>query len=266
MEISIIQMILVVIFSMVFIYDSMNTQITVCAGAKVLAGFGVGLILGNAEVGLKIGATLELMSLGVAAFGGASVPDYPLGAMMGTIVAAMAGKGADYGLLVGLPFSLLAIQLDVIVRTATVFFVHRAKACAAKLEMKKCYTWLWNGYTLWFLKYALPIIILFAIGSDNMKSFMDAVPEWLINGFTVAGGMLPVVGIAVLLRYMNAKNYLPYMMVGFALASFLNVPMIGVAIFGVAAGIIAFKQQTEKPAATIAAENSSVVGGMEDEL
>lgn len=264
MEISIIQMILVVLFSCYIVWDYMNLQLTVCC-AKVISGFGVGLILGEPIVGLQVGATLELMSLGVAALGGASVPDYPLGAMMGTIVAVMAGKGAEYGLMVGLPFSLLAIQLDVMVRTGTVFFVHQAKKCAEKLQMKKCYLWLWNGYSLWYLKYALPIIVLFAIGPDNMNAFMEMIPEWLINGFSVAGGLLPVVGIAILMRFMNAKNYIAYLLFGFGLASFLSVPMVGIALFGVGLGIIEFKRNEEKQMQAVQ-HDASPVGGMEDEL
>lgn len=267
MDVSIIQMILVVLFACYIVWDGMNLQLTVCC-VKVISGFGVGLILGDPIVGLQIGATLELMSLGVAALGGASVPDYPLGAMMGTIVAIMAGKGAEYGLMVGLPFSLLAIQLDVMVRTGTVFFVHQAHKCANNVQMKKCYTWLWNGYTLWYLKYALPIIVLFAIGPAQMTTFMDAVPAWLIDGFKVAGGMLPVVGIAILMRFMNAKNYVAYLLFGFALASFLKVPMIGIAIFGVGIGIIEFKRNNEKlqMQAVSVSSNQNVVGGDEDEL
>lgn len=266
MDISIVQIILVIIFACYLVWDGMNLQLTVC-GTKVIAGFVVGLILGDPTTGLAVGATLELMSLGVAALGGASVPDYPLGAMMGTIVAIMADKGASYGLMVGLPFSLLAIQLDVLVRTFTVFFVHRAEKCAERLEFKKMNLWLWNGYTLWYLKYALPLVILFIIGPQHMSSFMDAIPEWLINGFTVAGGMLPVVGIAILMRFMNAKNYLAYLLIGFGLASFLDVPMIGIAIFGVALGIIEFKR-SDNNVANVKQEvtNNMVVGEFEDEL
>ena len=90
------------------------------------------------------------MSLGVVAFGGASVPEYPLGAILGTMVAVMSGKGAEYGLMVALPISLLAIQADVMVRTANIIFVKNAQKAAEKLDMKKCYAWLWNGYDLSF--------------------------------------------------------------------------------------------------------------------
>ena len=265
MEISIVQIILVIIFACFIVRDGMNLQLSVGC-QKVISGFGVGLILGEPVIGLQVGATLELMSLGVAALGGASVPDYPLGAMMGTIVAVMVGKGAEYGLMVGLPFSILAIQLDILVRTATVFFVHRAKSCAEKLEIKKMNHWLWKGYTLWYLKYALPILLLFIVGPDNMNGFMNMIPEWLINSFKVAGGLLPVVGIAILMRFMNAKNYVSYLIFGFALTSFLNVPMIGVALFGVGIAIIEFKKQVEHNAAMNLSASAQPMGGMEDEL
>ena len=98
-----------------------------------------------------------------------------------------------------------------------------------------------------------------------MTAFMNMVPEWLINGFKVAGGMLPIVGIAILMRFMNAKNYIAYLLFGFALASFLSVPMIGIAIFGVGLGIIEFKRNAEK-AAMQTVNTNTVIGGMEDEL
>ena len=40
-----------------------------------------------------IGATLQLMTLGVATYGGATVPDFLSGAIMGTAYAIISGKG-----------------------------------------------------------------------------------------------------------------------------------------------------------------------------
>ena len=48
----------------------------------VLYAWIVGLILGDGLTGLTIGASVQLMSLGVAAIAGSSVPDWPLGAMV----------------------------------------------------------------------------------------------------------------------------------------------------------------------------------------
>lgn len=273
MTISFLQMVLVVLFAVVIVYDQMNTQLLIMGG-KVIAGFGVGLILGDPTTGLVVGATLELMSLGVAAYGGASVPDYFLGAIMGTTVAVMAGKGADFGILVGVPLSVLAIQLDVLVRTGTVFFVHRAKDAAERGNVHRSTVWLWNGYTLWYLKYAVPVILLFVIGADNMQAFVNVMPTWLIAGFSIAGGILPVVGIAVLLRYMNTKIFFPYLIVGFVLAAYLKMPVVGVALLGLAAAILLFQREKKaldstphQAASTTATPTQlSTVGVNDDEL
>jgi PTS system mannose-specific IIC component len=213
---------------------------------------------------------LELLAMGVGSFGGASIPDYYLGAIMGTTVAVMSGKGSDYGVLIGLPLAVLAIQLDVLVRTATVFFVHRAKAAADRGDVRGAYRWLWNGYWFWIAKYVIPVTALFLIGADRLTRFVEAMPRWLVEGFSVAGGLLPAVGIAVLLRFMNTKAHLPFLIVGFGLASFLHVPMIGVALFGVAAAILVFRSAVRRdvPAgAGVALDRPSPpAGGSDDEL
>lgn len=46
--------------------------------------------------------------------------------------------------------------------------------------------------------------------------------------------MLPVVGIALLLQVMPAKKYLSMLLAGFVLSAYLNVPMLGVSIIGLA--------------------------------
>ena len=57
--------------------------------------------------------------------------------------------------------------------------------------------------------------------------------------------MLPAVGIAILLRYMPTGKYFQYLLAGFFLSAFLNVPIIGAAIVGVALAI-AFYQRAER--------------------
>jgi PTS system mannose-specific IIC component len=71
----------------------------------LLAGFLAGLIVGDVKTGMLIGGTLELMSLGVYTYGGATVPDYMLGAILGTYF----GKGGnfDVGIALAIPAALL---------------------------------------------------------------------------------------------------------------------------------------------------------------
>ena len=78
------QIIALTVLTGVIIYDNSHTQIT-NYGRLVFIGLVAGAIMGNIPEGLLIGGTLELMSLGVAAFGGAAIPNYMLGSIIGKI-------------------------------------------------------------------------------------------------------------------------------------------------------------------------------------
>ena len=92
---------------------------------SVIVGMISGLIMGDMNTGLVIGGTFQLMSLGVAALGGASAPNYGLATIIGTFIAVRTGTGIDAALAVGLPVGLLAIQLEVVVRIINNFVAHK---------------------------------------------------------------------------------------------------------------------------------------------
>ena len=70
---------------------------------SVIVGTISGLIMGDLNTGLMIGGTFQLMSLGVAALGGASAPNYGLATIIGTFIAVRTGTGIDAAVGVGLP-------------------------------------------------------------------------------------------------------------------------------------------------------------------
>ena len=76
----------------------------------------------------------------------------------------------------------------------------------------------------------------------------------MANDWTkTAGGVLPVVGVAILLRYLPTKHYIPYLLLGFFLAAYLQVPMLGVSIIGLVAAMLVFKRDSEKGTVATAA-------------
>ena len=73
----------------------------------------------------------------------------------------------------------------------------------------------------------------------------------------------PAVGIAMLLRYMPTAKYFQYLLAGFFLSAFLNVPIIGAAIVGFALAI-AFYQRAERDTELVAHASADAFIG-EDE-
>lgn len=100
--------------------------------------------MGDVGMGLKVGATMQLMTLGVATYGGATVPDFLSGSIMGTAFAIMSGQGDEYGIALAVPIGLLLTQLDVFGRMANVIFQHRAERCAGAAT-----TGAWRFPTSW---------------------------------------------------------------------------------------------------------------------
>ena len=47
-----------------------------------------------------------------------------------------------------------------------------------------------------------------------------------------AGGLMPAIGFAMILNIMFKKNYIIFFVLGFILATYLNLPVIGIAAIG----------------------------------
>lgn len=86
---SIIQIAVVTLIA--FIYGAEKNAGQILTNMSVTPAWFVGLALGDPVTGLAVGAIVQLMSLGVAAMGGASVPDYPTAAIIGAVVAITSG-------------------------------------------------------------------------------------------------------------------------------------------------------------------------------
>lgn len=167
---------------------------------------------------------------------------------MGTAFAIISGKGAAYGIGLAVPVSLLMLQLDVVARFCNVFLLHRVDKAIDKEQYGRIPRLVLSGSFLWGLSRAIPILLMLIVGDAAVTTLTNAMPEWLMTGLQVAGGTLPVVGVAILLRYLPTKQYIPYLMVGFFLAAYLQVPMMGIAIVGIVAALLVFKRDSAKPA------------------
>lgn len=213
---------------------------------SVIVGTISGLIMGDMQTGLMIGGTFQLMSLGVAALGGASAPNYGLATIIGTFIAVRTGTGVDAALAVGLPVGLLAIQLEVVVRILNNFIAHKMQDDNNAGNWGSMNRIAMVGPLLCALQTALPTIIVVIFGADVVNFILEVIPAWVTDGLSIAAGILPVVGIGMLMRYMPIKKLLPFLLIGFVLSAYLSVPVLGIAIIGFAAAFWYFTNEVNK--------------------
>lgn len=197
------QIILLTALAFWMILDQL-TLVTI--NSPLLIGMISGIIMGDIKTGLVVGSTLQLMVLGVSTYGGASMPDFMTGAIVGTVYAVLTNKGTQFAIGLAVPVGLLMVQLDVLARFFNTIFQHKMEQAIKNNNTKVASRNAYLGFLAWGLSRAIPVFILLVIGNDVVKTILRVVPVWLTNGLKVSGGILPVVGIAILLRYLPTKN------------------------------------------------------------
>lgn len=219
-------------------YISQVAQLTGLWWAEALiSGALTGLIVGDFELGLQIGATLTLMSLGMWTYGGATMPDFNTGAIIGTAIGAL-GSGLEGGLAIAIPTSLLMTQLDVLGRATTTVFIHGADKHLEAMNLKGITKMHLLGQIPWGLSRGIPVFLAVWLGAGPIQSLIEWFPQWFIKGIQLSGKMLPALGFALLLSQINVKKYWPYLLIGFVLFAYLNMPLIGIALLALAVSII----------------------------
>ena len=175
------------------------------AGSAVFSGFITGLIMGDMATGLFIGGSMQLTILGVGTFGGASRIDANSGTLIATAFAVSAGMDPEQALAaLGVPVAAILVYTDILGRMANTFWGHACDADIEKMNWNSYNIHYWMGAVSWCLSRMIPVFLALAFGQPLVEAITTALNgdlAWLGTGLTVAGGMLPAVGFAILLRH-----------------------------------------------------------------
>lgn len=210
----------------------------------------VGIILGDVKLGLATGAITELAFAGLTPAGGTQPPNPVLAGIMCTVLAFTTGKGAAAALVLAYPFSLLMQYIILFFYSTFSFSMRRADEAVSKADIKALGK---INIMLTLIVAAVYAIVAFVsayVAQDFVKSLVESMPEWLIHGFEVTGGILPAIGFGMLLRVMMKLEYIPYLIVGFMLATYGKFDnLLPVALLGTALAIYTYFN--EKKSVTI---------------
>ncbi len=243
MELHIWQVLLLTVLAAYAQYDGLHALTGMVK--PVVIGMFTGLIMGDLEMGLFVGGTINLMALGIGNFGGASIPDYMSATMLGTVFAITSGQGAEFGVALAVPIGVLLVQLDVFARFTNLFFQKRADSAFESRNYDKIVMWNRLGVICWGLSRAIPVFLGITLGPDVVGKLVELMPVVLIDGMKTAGGLLPALGLAILLRYMPINENISYAILGFVLAAYLQMSILGISLVGIAIAILIF-QNAEK--------------------
>ena len=85
---------------------------------------------------------------------------------------------------------------------------------------------------------------------ETLNMLVTLIPDWLLKGLTVAGGMLPAIGFAMIMSVMLKKEFIPFALLGYILAAFFGLPVIGIALVGAVFALKHYFDTENAPLAT----------------
>lgn len=211
----------------------------------VVLGPLAGLILGDFQTGIIIGGSLELVWMGLAPLAGAQPPNVIIGTIVGTAFAITTGVEATQAIAVAVPFA-VAVQMGItFMFSLSSFLMSKADEYAENANTRGIDMINYGAMALLGTFYFLWAFLPIYFGAEHAKGFVDMLPADLMSGLGVAGGMMPAVGFAILMKIMMKNNYIPYFIIGFVAAAWLEMPVMAIAAGATAIALIDFMKKPE---------------------
>ena len=218
----------------------------------------VGLIVGNLEQSIVIGASLELFFMGAVSVGAYIPPDTIVGGVLATAFALSTGRGIETAVTLAMPIALVSQALGNLFNS---IILRWTDDYAAKGNYNGVVFTHWLIGMITVVRRFLLVLFAYYLGGDAVGNLINAIPEFVTNGMAAAAGLLPALGFAMLMRMTINKQNIPYYFLGFILAAYMGVPVLGVAMIGVILVLVKFNF-LDKQAAT---ETEAVQGVSDDD-
>lgn len=194
----------------------------------------VGLVLGDINTGLVVGATLELAFMGNVTIGAAVPPEVTAGGILGTAFAISTGGGVETAVALALPIATVALLVKnfyyLVIRA---YFLHKSDTYAEAGNVKGVN----RMHLVSFFSYNILMSVLMAVcyklGGPTVETVLNVIPQFVKTGLSVASGILPALGFALLANMLMNKKVAPFFFLGFLISAYLKVPILGIALFGI---------------------------------
>jgi PTS system mannose-specific IID component len=203
----------------------------------LVAGFFVGLILGDPAQGTLIGAAINVPYLGFISAGGTLPADAGFAGWVGTTVALASGFDPAKAVTIAFGLGLLGTIIFYGRMAVDSVFAHWADARAEKADIAGVALMNWlPGQLLLFVISFVPVFLFALNGPGAVQDALNRLPLWAVNGLVIAGGILPAIGIALNMRFIFRGSAIPYFFIGFILmtATHGSMSLVVVAALGLA--------------------------------
>ena len=194
----------------------------------------VGIVMGNVPEAVMVGAGLALIYLGATgAAGGVVVQDEVAATLVSVPLVLVSGLDAAAGIAIAIPVGLLCAQLNNLQQLVMSLPAQMADKFAAKGNTKGVYFCnLAMPYILRIFVRWLPLSALIFAGGAVAQNFADKIPAVVMNALSAVGGIMPAVGLGIVMYTMGNAILLPFLVAGFFLVQYSGISALGASLVG----------------------------------
>jgi len=200
----------------------------------IVTGPVVGLILGDLQTGLIAGGTLELVWAGLVPLAGAQPPNVVIGGVIGTAFAILTGQDPEVAVGIAVPFAVAGQAVITLIFTAAAPLMHKMDDYAEEANTRGISLLNYVEPIGFFIMFGLISFLPIYFGTDLAQQIVTVLPQWIIDGLAIAGGIMPAVGFAMLMNIMFKWNLVSFFILGFVGVAYLELSILGVALIAVA--------------------------------
>lgn len=237
MEITTLQLVLIFIVACISgmgsILDEFQTH------RPLIACTLMGLVLGDLTTGIIIGGTLEMLALGWMNIGAAVAPDAALASIISTILVIAGKQDIGTGIALAIPLAAAGQVLTIIVRAITVGFQHAADKAIQTGNLSTITIVHLSALFLQAMRIAIPaLLVAVSVGTATVNELLQSIPAVVTHGLNIAGGMIVVVGYAMVINMMRAGYLMPFFYLGFVVAAFTQFNLVALGVLGTVMAIL----------------------------
>ena len=198
----------------------------------LVMGMLTGLVLGDLKDGIIMGGAMELAMVGSVSIGAYIPPDMVSGTILGTALAIQAHANSAAALTLGIPIATIVLALETAIgQPLKLIFVHRIDKNAQDANTRAIARNMIIGGYVGNLPGLIIVPTAFYFGQSAVTTLLSNMPKFITTGMTIASGLLPALGFAMLAQMIMNKKVAVFFFIGFFMVAYGNLSTTGVALF-----------------------------------
>ena len=232
----------------------------------LVVGLVTGILMGDMKTGILMGAALEAVFLGNVNIGGVIAAEPVTATTLATTFAIISHVETKAAITLAIPIGMLAAFVVMFLKNVLMnVFAPALDDAARENNQKKIVALHYGTWALYYLIISAISFLGVLLGSGPVNALVENIPAKLMNGLSAAGGLLPAVGFAMLMKLLWDNKLAVFYLLGFILTAYLKLPAVAEAVVGVVICVVTSQRDLQISNLVLAGPKGSGQMTKEDE-